>query len=240
MKLDLVASSESFSISSSSNDLIAIGDLDFTVGNTTGEVVGTLVYDKPSTKSIVSGLTTVSIDGTDYQSALTVTDVPLILSGNSGTSNEVSLAVGTGADGRIHQLGNSGITTFKFPATDGSANQVMKTDGSGDISWATQSTDYVTEGSNLYYTDARADARAQLKIDALIGGASSAFDTLLEIENAMATDTELSSAISGLNHDTLSGFVANEHIDWTQQVQEQLTLVTIVILEIQHTQPALD
>ena len=211
----LVASSESFSISSSSNDLIAIGDLDFTVGNTTGEVVGTLVYDRPSTKSVISGLTTVSIDGTDYQSALTVSDAPLILSGNSGTSNEVGLAVGTGTDGRIHQLGTSGITTFKFPAADGSANQVMKTDGSGDISWATQNTDYVTEGSNLYYTDARADARAQLKIDALIGGASSAFDTLLEIENAMATDTELSSAISGLNHDTLSGFVANEHIDWT-------------------------
>ena len=211
----LVASSESFSISSSSNDLIAIGDLDFTAGNITGEVVGTLVYDKPSTKSIVSGLTTVSIDGTDYQSALTVSDVPIIISGNSGTSNEVSLAIGTGSDGRIHQLDNAGVTTFKFPVADGSANQVMKTDGSGDISWATQSTDYVTEGSNLYYTDARADARAQLKIDALIGGASSAFDTLLEIENAMATDTELSSAISGLNHDTLSGFVANEHIDWT-------------------------
>ena len=31
----------------------------------------------------------------------------------------------------------------------------------------------------------------------------------------MATDAELTSAISGLNHDTLSGFVANEHIDWT-------------------------
>ncbi|MCP4869410.1 MAG: hypothetical protein GY898_11910, partial [Proteobacteria bacterium] len=68
---------------------------------------------------------------------------------------------------------------------------------------------------NQYYTDARADARAQLKVDALVGGASAAFDTLVEIQNAMATDTELTSAISGLNHDTLSGFVASEHIDWT-------------------------
>lgn len=31
----------------------------------------------------------------------------------------------------------------------------------------------------------------------------------------MATDTELTNAISALNHDSLSGFVANEHIDWT-------------------------
>ena len=82
---------------------------------------------------------------------------------------------------------------------------------------ASSTTDDLAEGStNLYYTNARADARAQLKIDALVGGASSAFDTLLEIENAMATDAELSSAISALNHDSLSGFVTNEHIDWTQ------------------------
>ena len=82
---------------------------------------------------------------------------------------------------------------------------------------ASSTTDDLTEGStNLYYTNARADARAQLKIDALVGGASAAFDTLVEIQNAMATDTELTSAISGLNHDSLSGFVANEHIDWTQ------------------------
>ena len=79
----------------------------------------------------------------------------------------------------------------------------------------TKSTTDLSEGTNLYYTNTRADARAQLKIDALVGGASAAFDTLVEIQNAMATDSELTSAISGLNHDTLSGFVANEHIDWS-------------------------
>ena len=66
------------------------------------------------------------------------------------------------------------------------------------------------------YTDAMADARAQLKIDALVNGASGAFDTLQEIELAMATDTELTDAIAALDHDNLSGFVINEHIDWTQ------------------------
>ena len=93
------------------------------------------------------------------------------------------------------------------------ANAYADSVGSGIANHSSTST--LTEGTNLYYTDVRADARAQIKIDALVGGASAAYDTLVEIQNAMATDAELTSAISGLNHDTLTGFVANEHIDWT-------------------------
>ena len=379
----LVATAESFSLSSSTNDIFAMGDLEFTTGNVTGEVVGTLIYDHPTNNSIISGLTTVTIDGTGYQAALKVTDVPVIMTGNSGTANELSLAVGSATDARIWLLDSSGNLIYKLPATDGTTNQVMKTDGSGDLAWAddtdttytssdfthddltgfvanehidwttasagtihasnytdtdtdttytagtglslvgtefsldssginvpsittsdltvtgtgsvvlasgndltltaadrvkvtgtvpfkfaslttternalslpedgdmiynssdnifqgyingawvnvpvdsfsqsdfntafaAKSTTDLSEGTNLYYTDSRADARAQLKVDALVGGASAAFDTLVEIQNAMATDTELTSAISGLNHDALSGFVANEHIDWT-------------------------
>jgi hypothetical protein len=266
---------ESFSLTSSTNDIFAMGDLNFTTGLSTGEVVGTFIYDDPTSKSILSGLTTITIDGTSYLSASTISDVPVVLTGNSGTGNEVSIAVGSGTDARLRLMDTNGALIYKFPAADGTANQVMKTDGSGDLVWAndndttyvssdfthddltgfvadehidwtidqgttnihsgnytdtiyttfnsdfdnrlaTKSTTNLSEGTNLYYTDARADARAQLKIDSLIGGASSAFDTLLEIENAMATDTELTNAISALNHDSLSGFVANEHIDWTQ------------------------
>ena len=341
----LVATAESFSLSSSTNDIFAMGDLEFTTGNVTGEVVGTLIYDHPTNNSIISGLTTVTIDGTGYQAALKVTDVPVIMTGNSGTANELSLVVGSATDARIWLLDSSGNLIYKLPAADGTTNQVMKTDGSGDLAWAddtdttytagtnvsingsnvisstdtnttytssdfthddltgfvanehidwttdqgainlhagnytdtdttytagtnvsisgtnvisstdtdttytagtnvsisgsnvisstytdtiytsfntdfdtrlaTKSTTDLSEGTNLYYTDSRADARAQIKVDALVGGASAAFDTLVEIQNAMATDTELTSAISGLNHDALSGFVANEHIDWS-------------------------
>ena len=42
----------------------------------------------------------------------------------------------------------------------------------------------LSEGSNLYYTDARADARAQLKIDALVGSAPGALNTLEELGDA--------------------------------------------------------
>jgi len=60
-----------------------------------------------------------------------------------------------------------------------------------------------------------ANAYADAAVGVLTEGASTSLDTLLEIANVMATDTELSSSIAALNHDSLSGFVANEHIDWT-------------------------
>ena len=63
--------------------------------------------------------------------------------------------------------------------------------------------------------EATASADATAKVAVLTAGASTSLDTLLEIANVMATDAELSSAIAALNHDSLSGFVANEHIDWT-------------------------
>jgi len=62
---------------------------------------------------------------------------------------------------------------------------------------------------------ATASADATAKVAVLTAGASTSLDTLLEIANVMATDTELSDSIAALNHDSLSGFVANEHIDWT-------------------------
>ena len=60
-----------------------------------------------------------------------------------------------------------------------------------------------------------ANAYADAAVAVLTAGASASLDTLLEISNVMATDTELSDSIAALNHDSLSGFVANEHIDWT-------------------------
>ena len=42
-------------------------------------------------------------------------------------------------------------------------------------------TNLILEGTNLFYTDARADARAQLKIDVIAGGAPLCLDTLNEL-----------------------------------------------------------
>ena len=61
-----------------------------------------------------------------------------------------------------------------------------------------------------------ANAYADAAVGVLTSGASAAFDTLVEIKTLMDSgDATLNTAIGNLNHDTLSGFVANEHIDWT-------------------------
>ena len=160
------------------------------------------------------------------------------------------------------------------------ANVTLTDDDAGNLTIAAtednltnNDTDDLSEGStNLYYTDARADARAELKdvvrataanayadtaeadaksytdtretaitsayqtyadtaetdaiataaadatakVAVLTSGADAAWDTLVEIKNLMDSgDTTLTNSIAALNHDTLSGFVANEHIDWT-------------------------
>jgi hypothetical protein len=51
----------------------------------------------------------------------------------------------------------------KWPQADGSANQYLKTDGAGQLSYDTLTTDDVGEGTNLYYTDARFDTRLGTK-----------------------------------------------------------------------------
>ena len=57
-------------------------------------------------------------------------------------------------------------------------------------------TDHVTEGTNLYYTDARADVRAQLKIDALVNAAPSQLDTLDELAAALGDDSNFAGTVS--------------------------------------------
>ena len=79
----------------------------------------------------------------------------------------------------------------------------VSTDGSNAVVLAenisNNTTDDLTEGStNLYYTDARADARAQLKIDALVDGAPGTLDTLNEIAAAINDDADVYNTLNGL------------------------------------------
>ena len=73
-------------------------------------------------------------------------------------------------------------------------------------------TDEITEGStNLYYTDARADARAELKVTDLIDSSPAALNTLNELAAALGDDAAFSTTVTNsiatkLNSSAVSAF----------------------------------
>ncbi len=103
-------------------------------------------------------------NGTSWVRQATITDNQLVLGPLSGTTTQQfgtyavqDLAIGTnavngnvggvifieaGANGGIELnpdgTGHVSISGLVFPNTDGSANQVLKTDGAGNLSWVTQ------------------------------------------------------------------------------------------------------
>ena len=129
-------------------DVVLLGDIDFLSGGLiTGEIIGLWAFDNATNLSSNTGLGQVLLNGTVEMVGCTLSDSASVIFGNLGTANEVGLAVGTSSDARIHQLDSSGNTIFKLPATDGTANQVLKTDGAGDLSWVAQ-----TSNTNTTYT----------------------------------------------------------------------------------------
>ena len=138
-------------IASSTNagtDILLLGDIDYTSGIYIGEFIGQIAIDNATTKAGWFGLSTVTVDSSAAVANTMFSADPQIILGNIGTSNAVSLAIGTGSDNRIHQLNGSGNTIFKFPAADGTTGQVLKTNGSGDISWAND----IDTNTNTTYT----------------------------------------------------------------------------------------
>ena len=130
-------------------------------------------------------------DAADFDGAFaSLTGTPTTIAGYGITD---ALALGT--TGTTALAGNTAIPSAltDLGITDGTANQVLTTDGSGNFTFAANSgladTDALSEGTtNLYYTDARADARAQLKIDALVDTAPGTMDTLNELAAALGDD----------------------------------------------------
>ena len=76
--------------------------------------------------------------------------------------------------------------TNKLYIWDGSAWQLAGAANTGELS----------EGTNLYFTNARADARAQLKIDALVDSSPGTLDTLNELAAALGDDANFSTTIT--------------------------------------------
>jgi len=77
---------------------------------------------------------------------------------NTGSTASIKLKANNDIEITPYSTGDLYLDGQKWPQADGSANQYLKTDGAAQLSWDTLTTDDVAEGSNLYYTDARAQA----------------------------------------------------------------------------------
>lgn len=80
---------------------------------------------------------------------------PIVLRGSSTTllelQNNSSQVVGSITDGGVLSLGNQSTSShYVLPAARGTANQVLQTDGSGNVSWASVSTG--TDAEQLFIT----------------------------------------------------------------------------------------
>ena len=111
------------------------------------------------------------------------------LSNNSIT--DLSDVAGTPSNNEV--LKYSTATSKWGPAADSGAVDSVN----GATGTVVLDTDDISEGSsNLYYTNTRADARAQLKIDALVDSAPGALDTLNELAAALGDDASFSSTMT--------------------------------------------
>ena len=117
--------------------------------------------------------------------------------GTSGTTNELAFQVYDGAT-----IAERFRVTYTGAKITGTLNGHTIPAGAGTIALTSDitslaDTDALPEGStNLYYTDARADARAQLKVDALVDSAPGTMDTLNELAAALGDDPNFATTVT--------------------------------------------
>jgi hypothetical protein len=171
-----------------------------------GNVDNTSDVNKP-----ISTATQTALDGkveTTSAQALGAADNVLTLSSNNlvltrgdGSTDSIDLSAYLDEDSRSIASGTlnsvSGVvtftrddaSTFTLDLSDLLDDTNLVTSVAGKNGVVTLDTDDVVEAGNLYYTDAR--VKSKLNVEGVISGSSQ------------------------ISHDSTTGFVANEHIDWT-------------------------
>ena len=117
----------------------------------------------------------------------------IAIGANAGTSNQAADSIILNASNTALENTQTGSFVVK-PVRNASGTHALEYNPTtGEVTYDTAGgaadTDGLAEGTtNLYYTDARADARAQLKIDALVDTAPGTMDTLNELAAALGDD----------------------------------------------------
>ena len=129
-------------------------------------------------------------------SAMTTADLPEDSSAKYFTETRArsSFSIQNGSSGYDSATGVFTLPSTTDHVTEGS--NLFYTQGRFDTAFTAKSTTDLSEGSNLYYTDARADARAQLKIDDLVDAAPSQLNTLNELAAALGDDSNFSGTVT--------------------------------------------
>jgi hypothetical protein len=146
---------------------ISIGQPVGTTDSPTFNTVYTGVVRSPLNESVTLRAYNDTGAGTNYDLSVATTGQVNLPTGTTGQAriqspDDISIL----ADDKEYVFGTDGtlaLPEYTLPAADGSANQVLTTNGSGVLTFATPSTSNVTEGTNLYYTDGRFDTRLATK-----------------------------------------------------------------------------
>jgi len=102
----------------------------------------------------------------------TLTQGLLLSDGSADGEIDVTIGAGTSSTSTVAGKLSLGGITYDFPTSDGSANQVLKTDGSGNLDWVAQSGGGSTAADDLTAGDAAvtiATSLGNITIDAQAG-----------------------------------------------------------------------
>jgi hypothetical protein len=170
------------------NTTISLGGLTLSLGDTDA----TPAFDLSDatnypTSSLIGTISNTQLAGSIPNTKLANPNI--LFRGDAATAITQSLG------GTLQIAGGVGVTT----AVSGNTVTITNSGyGSSNftVDLSGKSTTDLAEGTNLYYTDARADARAQLKVDALIDSSPGALDTLNELAQAIGADANFSTTIT--------------------------------------------
>ena len=118
----------------------------------------------------------------------------IAIGANAGTANQAANSIILNAAGATLQNTQASSFVVKPVRNASGTHSLEYNPTTGEVTYDTlgggaADTDAIPEGTtNLYYTDARADARAQLKVDALVDTAPGTMDTLNELAAALGDD----------------------------------------------------
>ena len=138
-------------------DVTTTGDIDVNVANATVDATSAISLDAGAASNFTTSAGALTLSGAGGVNLLN--DVTIGANGNDGTLTLYSEQGGTDYSVVFQPHGTmTGNVTYTLPADDGTANQVLTTDGSGGLSWAASGSASVTA-----IEDADTDTKIQVE-----------------------------------------------------------------------------